>query len=78
MREQQIPGGNDRKKCKCNGKSNDSLAFAVSHPSLKNKYPARVGHPDWWLAEKSGSFTSFRMTSWEIQNDKRRECFRSV
>jgi len=47
-REQQIPRGNDRKKSK--GKGNDRLALVVSHPSDRDKYVARMGHPRLFLS----------------------------
>ena len=40
--EQQISVGNDRKNGK--GKSNGARGVAVSHPSHKDKYVARMGH----------------------------------
>ena len=38
-KEQQIPGGSDRKKCKGKNKSkgNGSSAYVVSHPSHKGR-----------------------------------------
>lgn len=51
--EQQISVGNDRKNGK--GKSNGARGVAVSHPSDKDKYVARMGHPRWFSWPKKSN-----------------------
>ena len=40
------------RECKSKSKNKDYAGLGDSHPSRKNKGPARVGHPDWFQGKR--------------------------